>query len=294
MGVPELVVQKTVFLSWKFVKENTYLFGELLEEMDPMKQERYRTLVEQENVSIIFGYPTVKTVLPSFSIVLLGEEEEIAVIGDEGPDSRVMPYPAVAEDDYNPQEEFYGTLYGEDTEPKFSAVDGDLIRESTRHPLPRKNLAVQRAPGDEQFEQIGYPQRLWHRDRQRLSVRTVIDRVNIGIVVTTANEEKTFVYHRLLKNVLRRFIGLFNTNSIQNPKFSSADVVPGEALGPTTGGNYPFQRMMTISFMYEDRIFDIESVIRGWLFEVDLATPGKDGETDLTPVISVTGAAEDD
>jgi len=287
MGVPEYVIQQAVQLSWKFVRENTFLFGELLSDMPVMKQESYREMVENESVNIHFGYPIATTVLPAFSIILLGEEEEIEVIGDEGIDSRSMPYPAVAEEDYYPQEEFYGVLYGRTTEPLFSAVDGDLIRESTRHPLPRKNLDVQRAPGDEQYEHLDYPQRLWHRDQQRVSARVVVDRVNMGLVITTDNQEKTFVYHRLLRNVLRRFIGLMNTNGIQNPKYSSADVVPAEALGPTTGGTYPFQRMITMSFMYEDRMFDIESVIRGWILEIDIATKKQDGSIELTPAVSV-------
>jgi hypothetical protein len=292
MSVPELLLQQCVNVAWDFVRKHTYLFGALLSSMPVMKQERYRELVEQENVTIHFGYPVAKTILPAFSVVLLGEEEEISVVGDEGPDSRAMPYPPVAEEDYYPQEEFYGVLYGKTNAPQFSAVDGDLIRESTRHPLPRKNLDVQRAPGDEQYERLDYPQRLWHRDQQHVSARVVTDRVNIGIIVTTDNEEKTIVYHRLLRNVLRRFTGLMQVNGIQNPKFSSADVVPAEAIGPTTGGTYPFQRMTTISFLYEDRLFEIESIIRGWLIEIDLATKRPDEGVDIIPVVTITSGED--
>lgn len=288
MGVPEYTLQRIVQMAWDFTTQHTYLFGELLRSMPTMKQERYRELVETEKVSIHFGYPTAKTLLPSFAIVLLGEEQEVEVIGDDGIDSRAMPYPPVAEEDYYPQEEFYGVLYGKTQQPQFSSVDGDWIRESTKHPLPRKNLNVQRAPGDEQYEHLDEPQRLWHRNQQRVSARVVYDRVNMGIIITTDNEEKTFVYHRLLRNVLRRFTMLFQVNGIQNTKFTSADVVPGEAMGPTAGGSYPFQRMITMSFMYEDRFLEIESLIRGWILEVELKTHRPDGGFDTLPVVTVT------
>lgn len=288
MGIPEIALQKIVTLSWKFVQQHTYMFGQDLDDFEVTKQERYRRMVEEEQVTIHFGYPLTDTVLPSFSIVLLGEDEEIEVVGDDGIDSRVMPFPPVAPDDYYPQEEFYGALYGRTTEPQFDGVDGDLVRRSTHHPLPKKNLAVQRAPGDEQYEQLNYPQRLYHRNEQRVSARAILDRVNMGVLVTCATQEQTIVYHRLLRNVLRRFMGLMNTNKIQNPKFSSADLTPAESLGPSTGGTPPFQRMLTISFQYEDRYLDIESVIRGWILEVNFVTPdGKGGQDSLT-VVKVT------
>lgn len=287
MGVPEILLQRVISISWDFVRKHTYLFGHLLDDVDVEKQERYRRMVEEEEVTIHFGYPTSDIVLPAFSIILLGDEEEINVVGDDGPDTRVMPYPVPASDDFPPQEEFYGIVYGLTDQPQFDGVDGDLVRESTRHPLPRKNLTVQRAPGDEQYERLNHPQKLYHIDRQHLSARIVVDRVNMGVFITTGNQEKTIIYHRLLRNVMRRFMGLLNTNGIQNPVFSSADVNPAEALGPTSGGSFPFQRMITISFMYEDRYIDIESVLRGWLFEVDLATKRPDGQIDLLPVVSV-------
>ena len=288
MGIPEIALQKIVTLSWKFVQQHTYMFGQDLDDFEPMKQERYRRMVEEEQVTINFGYPLTDTVLPAFSIVLLAEEEEIEVIGDEGVDTRALPFPPVAPEDYYPQEEFYGATYGQTDQPQFDGVDGDWVRESTRHPLPQKNLAVQRAPGDEQYEQLNHPQRLYHRDQQKVSARAVMDRVNMGIFVTCATQEQTIVYHRLLRNVLRRFMGLMNTNKIQNPKFSSSDLTPAEALGPSTGGTPPFQRMLTISFQYEDRYLDIEAVIRGWVLEVNFVTPREDGGQDSLNVVKVT------
>lgn len=293
MGMPEFVILNGIQKAWDFLTERTFVLGHFLRELPANRQEEYRNLIATEKPNIHLGFPNQKTRLPSFSLLLSSENEGVQVVGDTGLSDVDPPYPAVAPDDYDDPPEYYGVTYDQFSgSPNFLGYDGNLTRPEPRnHPLPRKNLDIQNADGDEQFERMGEVQRLWARDQQRLQARVVSDNVSVGILVTTENAEKTFVYYRLLRSMLRRFTMWFEVNGVQNPQYSGADLSPVETMLPTVSGVPVFQRQLSMSFMYEDRLFEVESLIRGWVYELVLATERPDGGLDEVTVVEVAGNA---
>jgi len=235
--------------------------------------------------------------LPSFTISLLSEAEDPQgqYVGMDGLDYRDMPYPSPALEDFYPQEEFLGVVYGDPEAPTPRTVDGpSTTSEDLAHPLPRKNLHVQRGFDSEKRERMGHPARLYNKDQQRLSLKSVGDRVTIGVMVTTDSFEKTWVYYRLLRWVLRRFVGWFEANGLQNMTFGGADVRAAEELSPTASGAPVFQRQLTLTFYHEDYAVEVESVLRGWMLEIVMATARQDGQLDYTPIYSVSSGPLDD
>lgn len=291
MGMPEFVIQEGVKRAWEFLSKRTFMLGHFLRELPVKKQEGYRALIEAEEPNIHFGFPNQKTRLPSFAILLASENEGVQVVGDAGLADVQAPFPSVAPEDYNDPPEFYGITYDQfGGDPNFMGYDGNLKRpEPTNHPLPRKNLNIQNADGDEQFERMGEVQRLYDRNAQRLQARVVSDNVTVGILVTTDNAEKTFIYYRLLRSMLRRFTMWFEVNGVQNPQYSGSELSPVETMVPTVSGVPVFQRQLSMSFMYEDRLFEVESLIQGWVYELVLATRRQDGQIDEVQVVEVYG-----
>jgi hypothetical protein len=288
----EYVIQKGVQKAWQFLQERLdYAIGYYLRQLPSTRQQEYRDLVQTESPSIFMGYPQSSVTVPSFGIVLMSEDEDPSgqYIGDAGPSFREMPYPAVAEDDYLPEEEFDGLVYGDHEQPKLIEVDGELgTREVYAFSPRRKNLWQQRhshQDGDEQHDQMGQPPRLWHRDRQRLGSHAVGDRVRVGILVTTDNPEKTMTYYRLLRWILRRFKTWFEKNGVIDPNFSGRDLLSSEAL---------FQRAINVDFVHIDMGYQVESVLEEWMFEVEMLTQKPDGSYDAVPLFPYQNSAEDD
>lgn len=292
MPMPELVIQEGVSRAWKFAQEHTReIVGHLMRYWPIDRQEGYRDLITNETPMIVFQNPGVRPRLPSFTISLLSENEtpEGQYVGMEGYDYRELPYPAVAPEDFYPQEPFQGLVYGDKDCVLPISVDGPHVigAEDSHHPLARKNLHIQRNFGSELREQLGYPARLYDKNQQRLSFQSVGDQSTVGITVTTGSFEKTFVYYRILRWVLRRFTGWFQANGIQNPTFSGMDLQPAEDLLPTTSASPVFRRQLTMSFFHEDTAVQLDSILKGWILSIDMATQRPDGRLDFTPLYEI-------
>jgi len=301
MSLPELVVQRGVELAWNFFEENNYVLGYLCRELPLERQEDYRQLIRDEDVSIFMAYPTQITRIPSFSIVLKGESEdrEGQFIGDAGPSLRDLPYPATdneaAWDAYDElptvrpdfkREEFEGVVYPDTEEPQLLGDNGDRSKQDVYHFSPRrKNLWQQReltTTSEEQYEKMGEVQRLWHRDAQKLFATATGDRVNIDIIVTTENAEKTMIYYRMLRWAMRRFSTWFHVNGLYHPSYTGGDLSPNESLAPASGGP-AYQRTLSMNFVHIDYSFEVESALAGFVFEMDLVTRRADGSLDFVP-----------
>jgi hypothetical protein len=42
-----------------------------------------------------------------------------------------------------------------------------------------------------------------------------------------------------------------------------------------------------MSFLYEDRGFGVESILEGWMIEIEMVTRRPDGELDVVPIIQI-------
>lgn len=287
--IPEMVVQHGVEKAWEFLREHSFLLGHLLREMEVDRQQTYKQMIENEKPSIVFGFGTSAPPAPSFSVILLGEDEAQAYVGDDGLEDREIPYPAPYPEDYpNEVHEFFGVTYGQDNRAKLISVNGVRgNREIEFHGVVQKNTGIQPAGGDEQWEEMGEVQRLWNRLGQRLSQEAVLDRIRVGIEVRTDNAEKTAVYYRLLKWVLRRFTLWFQVNNVKNVVYSGGDLSPEESLSPTAGGSNIHKRMLTMTFEHEEHHFQVERLLAGWMLEVEMITPDGQGGQDVTPLVTV-------
>lgn len=300
MSMPEYVIQKGVQKAWQFLQERLdYAIGHYLRQLPSTRQEEYRALVKADSPTIFLGYPNTTISVPSFGIVLMSEDEDPSgqYIGDAGPSNRALPHPAVAEDDYLPEEDFDGLVYPDTQQPQLIEVDGELgTREVFSFSPRRKNLWQQRhshQDGDEQHDQMGEPPRLWHQDRQRLSTIAVGDRVRVSILVTTDNAEKTMTYYRLLRWILRRFKTWFEKNGVGDPNFSGRDLAASDSVVP--GTPFPlFQRTINMDFIHIDKGYQIDSVIEEWMFEVEMLTQKPDGSYDAVPLFPYQNTGDDE
>ena len=313
MSMPEFVIMHGVEMAWKFLRENLdYSLGYLARELPIEQQEEYRKLIREDDVSVIFGYPTQQTRLPSFSILLQSENEdpEGQFVGDAGPDNRALPFPAV-NNDTEPEEDFYGTVYatGDNQAPETLGLSGLSGKQEVRNFPPReiypdtggddanatgqpegtvfpvhKGQWQQResgTTGDEQYEIMGNVQKLWARDGQRLFSTVVGDRISIGILITTNNAVKTLVYYRLLRWVMRRFTTWFIRNGVLNPTYSGGDLSPNEGIMPTVS-TLGFQRTLSMSFLHHDISIEVEPVLAKFMFEMEMVIRKQDGSLETT------------
>lgn len=299
MGIPELVVLAGVQRAWDFLKAYP---GEILaaemRELSAKKQQSYREMIEVENPTIHLAYPTSKTTLPAFSVILQSEAEQFNFMDDAGPDDRMLPYPPPAEDEFVDVEPMGGTVYDGDTPPRPLTLSGDAVKDDVRTvrrtQVQKKNLDMQRGflggDADEHFAQIGEPSRVWNRNEHLVSSRSWIDQVGIGIMVTTTSAEKTLVYYRLLRTVLRLLATWFSRNGVKNPTYSGSDLQNAESLGPAPSPG-AFQRMITMSFAHESTTYEVEAILRGWEIQINLVTPNAEGGVDETPVVMLEGSA---
>ncbi len=293
MSLPEIVIQNAVSLSWRFLRENlNYAAGYLLRQLPLERQESYRELIIDSQPAIVFGFPTVKTRIPSFAVVLQSESEapEGQFVGDVGPSNRILPYPAVAPDDFRPREELGGITYPETQAPQLLGVDGERAGDE-RHrivshfPPSQKNLTRQRtggSTGEEQFEIMGQTQRLFPENGQRLGSRVHGDVVSVAIIITASTAEKTLIYYRCLRWALRWFKTYLETNGVQKPEFSGLDLSPNEQLMPS-GTVTVFQRTLNVSFLHYEYAFEVEGMVEEFLYAVDIATRTPDGTVETIP-----------
>lgn len=296
MPMPEFVVQEGIRKAWELVKRSGRKIDVALRYLKPDRQQRYRDLIEREDPVIHFQNPDAKPRVPSFVIALASESEspQGQFLGDDGLDYREGPYPAVAPEDFYPQEDFLGLVYSEEDCPTPVTVDGPSVAGVSLKRIrlePEKNLHLQRASLDdsEQREQMGVVPRLYDKDKQRLSLKSYGDEVTVTVTITTANFETTFVFYRLLRWGLRRLRGWFHANGLLNLTFSGSDVALDESLQPTTGGPAgPFRRVLTMQFYHEDYDIFEEAIVRQFLLEMDMATPRQDGSLEYTRIAEVS------
>lgn len=300
MGMPEFVIQMGVQKAWDFFRENAHVVAYMLKELPAERKEAYRRMIEDEEVSILFAYPIVQPTIPSFSIILQSETEEHAFLDDGGDDDMALPYPPPGMDDWTEHDDYGGVVYNGDTAPQYSPVDGadpkESVRSVVRTQWPRKNLDMQRTDlgqeSPEHFERMGEAPHLFNRQYQRVSSRSWVDRVSVGIIVTADNQEKTFVYYRLLRWALRQLTMWFHVNGVLNMSISGSDVAPAAPLTPAPSPAI-FQRQMNLSFQYQDQAHEVEAILRGWVLDIKLATKNADGSVDYVPIYSVSGSAKE-
>lgn len=304
MSMPEFVVQKGVKMAWEFIRKNDFILGHDLRELSTKRQEEYRNLLRSEDVVISLGYPTQKPKLPSFSIVLSNESEDSAgqFVGDQGPSMNAHPIESTSNErawamyeeeempDFRKFENFEGVLYQEGTYMK--GVDGTMSRTPVAlHPRRQKNKWQQRSTGtdgDEQYEKMGHVARLFDPASQKMSMTAVGDRASVDIIIATSNGEKTMVYFRLLRRVLRHFKTWFEINNVIDPVFTGGDLAPDETLTPTSGIT-AYRRSLNMNFLHFDFSFEVASVIERFIVEMDMATKNQDGSLDFTRVGTITG-----
>lgn len=302
MSMPEFAVMAGVQRAWDIIKAHP---GEILaaefKELSRKKQKDFREMIEAEDPTIHLAYPTNKTRLPAFSVILQSETEEETFLDDAGPDDRVYPY-----NPYNPlgidpyeDDDMGGIVYDIVTGPLPMTVSGAKVKESVRTvrrtARPKKNQDMQRGflggDADEQFEKMGEPKKVWDRNEHKVTSRSWIDRVNVGVLVTATNAEKTFVYYRLLRTLMRLNTTWFSRNGIKVPSYSGSDLQSSEMLGPAPIPNV-FQRMLIMSFKHETNTKEVEAIIRGWEYEITLVTNRADGGTDEVKVLQASGDGE--
>jgi len=294
MSVPEMILQRGVERAWQFLQEHDYILGAILRHFPVEKQESYRKMVVDEKPSILFQNPHTRPTLPSFVISLMAESENQQYVGDDGLDVHMMPeampFPPDQPEDFK-RDGYYGLDFNDpemDIQTRYLQRGGDRSTEESRHhPVIGQNTGIQRHGGDEQYEQADEVQRLYNAVTHFISTRAVQDNIQMGIEINTTNAEKTYVYYRLLKNVLRRFHIWFHVNGIQNPVWSGSDLLVNEELQPTASGPGAFKRQLLVSFQHEDRIQEIEAVLAGWMIEVEMVTPNGKGGLDTTPVATI-------
>lgn len=300
MSMPEFVIQRGVEYSWSFLRDKMdYVVGYYLRQLPWDRQQEYRDLITTQTPSIFMGYPTVGVSLPSFTVVLVSENEDPSgqYVGDTAHNNRLMPFPAAGEDDYLPFEDFDGVVYPDYQEPQLLGVDGER---GTREPYawePReKNLWQQRRDhqdGDEQHEEMGEVRRLWSANKQRLSAHSVGDRITADILITTNNAEQTMVYYRLLRFILRRFKTWFEKNGVQDPVFSGRELASTEAVIP--GVSIPvFQRTISMNFLHQDVGYQVDKVLEDWMLEIELVTRNPDGSVSVVETLWPNPEDDDD
>lgn len=297
MSLPEIVIQQGVARAWQFIQERDYLLGAMLRTFTPEKQQFYREFVRETSPAILFQNPSTTPVLPCFIIQLLGENEEQAYVGDQGMTVQYTPealkYPPPQPEDFR-RDGYYGLDYNLrgapelDNKVRYIQVGGDRSKdESEHHPVIGQNTGIQRAGGDEQYERVDYPARLFNALTDHISTLAVQDRVQMGIEVNGDSAEQTYVLYRILKPILQRFHTFFHVNGVQNPTFSGSELSVNEQLQPTGGGPGAFRRLITMSFQHEVRNHTIDQVLAGWMLEVGLVTKRADGSDDEVVIATV-------
>ena len=312
MSMPEFVILQGIEKAWQFLRENLdFSLGYLMRELPSTRQEEYRKLLRDDNVSIVMGYPQQPSRSTCFAVVLQSESEapQGQFVGDAGVSNRALPYPVLNNDiDYT--ENFYGVTYEQVERGQIATIGGHIDTGTDevrlfppRYVMPdlggndataqglgagntlplRKNQWQQResgTTGDEQYGRVGEVQKLYGRDAQRLFSTVVGDTVNVGIIISTDNAEKTLVYYRLLRWVLRRFTTWFNVNGVLNPTYSGTELSFAEGSSPTLGLAV-FQRTLNISFQHNDVSLEVEPVLFGFMLEIDMLTQRQDGGYDV-------------
>lgn len=298
MGLPEYVVQYGVQRAWDIVKKshNRHL-GLWLKEFPVDKQERYRKMLRDEGAPYIhIGFPENPPRLPSFSIILRDEHEhpQGQYLGHGGITHGEPLHPMSDNDGELPWvEPFYGVTYpGEHKtyDPTLVTVDGGRKGLSTGF-VPGKNPD----PFYEDMDYMGHPQRLYDESAVHLESEVTGFEMNMGILVTTTNSEKTIVYYRILQKVLLRFLDWFERNGLQNLKLSGADLSVNPNLTPSPGPVY--QRMMNLNFFFQSADVYASQFIREMMCEMDMGVRRCDGTIQYTKLkfdVDLTGQGEDE
>lgn len=292
--VPEIVIQEGVKRAWRFLQDRSYLIGDILRHFRVERQEEYRRFVENTTPSIVFQNPVGTPMLPVFAISLLSESEEQAYLADDGLSVRytaaAMKYPPPQPEDFE-KDGYYGIDYGVpgiEGRARYMRIGGDQGRdESQHHPTIGQNTGIQRMGGDEQYERIDEPQKMFSYLRHHISTLAVQHRIQMGIEINAENAEQCFVLYRLLQTILERFSTWFHVNGVQNPTFSGSELGVNMEYQPTAGGPGAFRRQITMSFQHESRNQEIDAVLAGWMLEVDMITPNNEGGNDETRIATV-------
>lgn len=296
MAVPELVVQNGVKLAWELLEQYPKVIGFLLRYLPIKQQEEYKVLLQNDNMStrVVFSYPKGMSMLPSTTIVPQSKQEDVQFINDGGIDSydiSTLPHPIVDTEDFPAMDTFYGLLSGLTTNAEYLHKDGDRSTSSTEfHDQIILNRGIQRSWGDNQRKEMGAPQKVFNAMTQYVEGRSVIDRVVTLAQVRTSNGEKTLVYADMLMSVLREFSFWFHLNGLMNPIFSMGGMHVDSALGPSTSGEPPLMREISMSFQHEDRFYKIRPVIAKFILDVNMITLREDETEDSTQVASVETA----
>lgn len=291
MSVPEFVVQTGVHRAWSFLRQNTRSLGYFLRELEPGAQEGYRQSIRNDIPFIGFGNGDITVQADvKFLIACQSENEgpQGQYLGNQGNENVAPRYVTPNLDTREvPEEDFEGMTYGTRDCAKPITVSGPSTSLQDRaHPFPQKNLHVQRHLDTERYEQMGYVQRLFSED-DFLSKRSVGDQVSMAITVITSSFEKTMIYSRLLRNVLRSWYEWFEINGLQNIEFSFGPLAPAEDLQPLASGGSPWRREITIRFYHEDFSVELHSRLKGWVLAVGMATKNQSGVIELSPVATI-------
>jgi len=297
--MPEYVIQEGVSRAWEFAQANVReIVGHLLRGVSLERQIAFREMILADNPVVAFQNQSARPVLPSFTISLLGDSEtqEGQWLDQGGYDYREVPHPSIDQEDFEEfaDEPMMGLVYDPEKDCVVPISVGGKVLGAERNISPTgvKNMDTQRHYGKMEQENIGIPARLYNANDQRLSMQSVGDEVLVGIMVTTGSLEKTWVYYRILRWVLRRFVGWFERNGVQRPSYSGADLQSAEDLLPTSAGSPVFRRQLTVRFFHEDSAIDVETILRKWQMEVGMTTCRQDGTLDYT-LISTDGTGDE-
>jgi len=312
MSMPEFVIQYGVQRAWDMIRGmDNYKLGFMMKQLKLERQESYRDLIRTESVLIQLGYPTQPARMPSFSIILQSENEspEGQFLDHGGAENTEPPYPPVnngedfySDDDWQswgqglpPEEHYHGVTYPGEMKsqpPALLGVDGPGHVQTgyVGHPGTSGSGPLS-DPNYEVRDRMGHTQPLYNEDTQALDSSVTGDDVSIGIQVTTGNMEKTLVYYRLLRQVLRTkaMRTWFEVNGLQRMTFSGMDLRPNESLVPSSSV-LVFQRTLSASFLFHEIDIQVAQVVNKFILEFEMATQRPDGSLDFVTIAQIEAA----
>lgn len=305
MSVPEFAMQRVVEMSWDFLcKHLNYLLGQYLKELSSEKRDRWKTEILEELESgpppVYLEAPQNPAQLPFFTIKMISENEskEGSFLGNVGSSNRKMPFPQVGMEDRRAQLPMDGAAYNDDTVAMFLGVDGQQMQGFPTNFRPtydgdgrrKKGYNMQTAfstTGDEQYERMGIGEPLFHMEENRILETVTGDQVTMQIIVSAGNVEKTIIYFRMLRWVMRRFAVWMHVNGMMIPQFSGGGFRKSD-LAPSTGNVISYERPLTVTFLHYDVDWELESVLAEFFIDLEMATRRQDGTLDFTPLATTS------
>ena len=248
--LPEIILQKVIVEGIKSARENDFTLDMLLRNLPPKSVQELKKIIRQTPIDITFNYPREDVQLPSISILLKGEDESEAFLGD-----------------------LIGSGYG----PGIINPTAPAESEARGSADSRIRPEFFYTPTADTSPIIGEPRKMLVDTGEHKERRGVGFDVSYVIQIMTTHQEFTLFLYILIKFILILNRMTLERNGIINMVLSGTDFVPQRAQYP----DIVYSRGLSCRFLNYFDFFlpyipgdDLDGVAKA--FDIDLCWTGED------------------